>query len=471
MVQSVNTSRKGLVSRKEKRCAPKTIHRVIHSIAAAAAAAAAHKERGEEKRTMSGDKTRKRRVTSRNQGETGTRNEGNANEGNANEARTGHNGDNTEDRASPTLRSLRKVMSEVVAEGIRDLKSEMKKELSQNYAGCLQLSQKITELEGRISTIYQIQDSERLLDYLAAEASRLANNNTTLPWPGPPHLSDMVQLIVGSIQEYDQDWPRLETIQLGNRFEALGKLNKNPPNGLEPPASPVRAPLRRLPSGLAGASARRSGAAGHRAPLRPSSSKARSPAPPGEPQRLQPTTLVIGDSIIRNVRSRSALTCCFPGATVRDITTKAAELITSSPGITTVIIHAGTNDIHKQQSELLKIDFVHLITTLQRAVNHVHISGPIPSCGRGCRRFNRLLALHTWLLSACTAHGVNYIDNFNLFWSRRELFRGDGVHPNWLGATMLTGNIFHSVHHPRVSHHSKQSTSPPSTPSNQSIYY
>ncbi|CAJ1066286.1 hypothetical protein LDENG_00238990 [Xyrichtys novacula] len=276
-----------------------------------------------------------------------------------------------------------------------------------------------------------------------------------------------------------------ETIQLGNRFEVLGKLDKNPPNRLEPPASPVRPPLRLLPSGPARAS-RHSGAAAHRktgasyrtgaavhcAPLQLTSSRGRSPPQLGKPQHQQLTTLVIGDSIIRHVRSRSALTCCFPGATVRDITTAATELISNSPGITTVIIQAGTNDIHKQQSELLKHDFVHLITTLQRAVNQVHISGPIPSVSRGCGCFSRLLALHTWLSSTCAADSVNYyIDNFNIIWNRRELFRGDGVHPNWQGAKMLAGNLFHSVYHPHVSHLNEQSTSPSSTTSNQSLYY
>lgn len=104
-----------------------------------------------------------------------------------------------------------------------------------------------------------------------------------------------------------------------------------------------------------------------------------------------------------------------------------------------------TNDIHKQQSEPLKADFVHLFTTLKKSMSHIPMSGLIPSYGLGCGRFSHLLALHIWLSSACAAHSVSYIDNFNLFWNHRELFKGDCINPNWLGAKLLSGNISYSV--------------------------
>nr|XP_055037598.1 sialoadhesin-like [Misgurnus anguillicaudatus] len=43
--------------------------------------------------------------------------------------------------------------------------------------------------------------------------------------------------------------------------------------------------------------------------------------------------------------------------------------------------------------------------------------------------------------------GLNYIDNFNIFWSQRQLFNTDGIHPNKLGARLLKDNIFFSMHH------------------------
>lgn len=57
------------------------------------------------------------------------------------------------------------------------------------------------------------------------------------------------------------------------------------------------------------------------------------------------TTLVIGDSIIRNVRLSGALTLSFPGATVTDIAEKLTTVLDSEPQINRVVIHVGTNDI------------------------------------------------------------------------------------------------------------------------------
>lgn len=41
-----------------------------------------------------------------------------------------------------------------------------------------------------------------------------------------------------------------------------------------------------------------------------------------DPDTEQATTLVIGDSIVRNIRLRWVLTLSFPGATVVDVTEK-----------------------------------------------------------------------------------------------------------------------------------------------------
>lgn len=120
------------------------------------------------------------------------------------------------------------------------------------------------------------------------------------------------------------------------------------------------------------------------------------------------------------MRTRSTKTHCFLGATVRDVADKATEILANDPDFSKVIIHARANDIRKQ-IEILKADSVHLISILKR--------------------------------SACAANGV-CIDNFNLFWEGWEVvfffFRNYGIHPNRLGAKLLSGNISHVVAHTPV---------------------
>uniref|UniRef100_A0A665V9A3 SGNH hydrolase-type esterase domain-containing protein n=1 Tax=Echeneis naucrates TaxID=173247 RepID=A0A665V9A3_ECHNA len=90
-------------------------------------------------------------------------------------------------------------------------------------------------------------------------------------------------------------------------------------------------------------------------------------------------TFLICDSILRNVRLRGALTLSFPGTNVIDITEKIPSLLDSHPQVNRVVIHVGTNDTSRQQSELSQSPLC------------VFISGP-----------SRVLSLNTWLSSDCS---------------------------------------------------------------------
>ncbi len=162
----------------------------------------------------------------------------------------------------------------------------------------------------------------------------------------------------------------------------------------------------------------------------------------------EPRTLIVGDSIIRNVSSRTATTCCFPQATVSDVNKELRSIVMKHKTANRVIIHVGKNDIRKRQSEMLKQDFSELFETLQRLEVQSFISGPLPA--RGTNMFSRLLGLNTWLQRTCSTKGVNFINNFNIFWGHRQLYKLDGLHPNKLGARVLKDNLYFSLRHPSV---------------------
>ncbi|KAL7399563.1 hypothetical protein ABVT39_026631 [Epinephelus coioides] len=144
---------------------------------------------------------------------------------------------------------------------------------------------------------------------------------------------------------------------------------------------------------------------------------------------------------------REALTLSFPGATVTDVTGKIPDILSSHPQAKRIIIHAGMNNIARQQSELLKQDFRHLFNSISQSQMTVFISGPTPTCGRGIGSFSRLLSLNTWLSSACNFHHVGFINNFDVFWERRHLFGPDGLHLNRAGARMLSANLAYGIQH------------------------
>uniref|UniRef100_A0A3B4ZB61 SGNH hydrolase-type esterase domain-containing protein n=1 Tax=Stegastes partitus TaxID=144197 RepID=A0A3B4ZB61_9TELE len=133
-------------------------------------------------------------------------------------------------------------------------------------------------------------------------------------------------------------------------------------------------------------------------------------------------TVVIGDSVVRNIKLYAAATYCVPGARVSDLLERIPALPIKHADAGKVVIHIGTNDIASQQSEVLKRDFNSLFNLLKNCRKSVFISGPLLSFHRGVGRFSRLLSLTTWLQSACSLHNLVLIDNFNLFWERAAFF-------------------------------------------------
>lgn len=88
--------------------------------------------------------------------------------------------------------------------------------------------------------------------------------------------------------------------------------------------------------------------------------------PPRSRPLFPPTTLIIGNSITRNMRFFNATTCCFPGATVSDILRELPGLLQSLPSsIHHVLVHIGTNETAHRQSDLTKRDFKDLFTLLE----------------------------------------------------------------------------------------------------------
>uniref|UniRef100_A0A3Q3SCN1 SGNH hydrolase-type esterase domain-containing protein n=1 Tax=Mastacembelus armatus TaxID=205130 RepID=A0A3Q3SCN1_9TELE len=152
-----------------------------------------------------------------------------------------------------------------------------------------------------------------------------------------------------------------------------------------------------------------------------------------------PQTLIVGDLAIKDVRrmcSNNTKVLYFPKDMVSDTTDKILSIVAENPTVKNLVLHTGANDIVKQQSEILKKDFNNLLNTVRSLNAEVFISGPLPPVRGGTEKFSRLLALNTWLSTACDVHSVHFIDNFNHFWDRRHLFKGDGLSLNKSGVVV-----------------------------------
>uniref|UniRef100_A0AAQ4NT99 SGNH hydrolase-type esterase domain-containing protein n=1 Tax=Gasterosteus aculeatus aculeatus TaxID=481459 RepID=A0AAQ4NT99_GASAC len=157
-----------------------------------------------------------------------------------------------------------------------------------------------------------------------------------------------------------------------------------------------------------------------------------------KPQRkltTGPENLIVGDFSVKDMKSSNdTKVLCFPEDMVSDLEERILEIVAEHPTVKNLILHIGSNDIEKQQSEKLKEHFDNLLETVSSVNAEVFISGPLPPTGRGAERFSRLFWLNKWLLTACAVRSMHCINNFSFFSDRRHLFKTNGLCLNKMGA-------------------------------------
>ncbi len=159
----------------------------------------------------------------------------------------------------------------------------------------------------------------------------------------------------------------------------------------------------------------------------------------------RPEILITGDSIVRFVRLPGAITYCLSGGKTADFTELIPALLNIHPTVHTVICHTGTCNVTGRQSIKLHYDLESLATTIESLGRRCVLSGPTPVMSKGSERFSRLFSLHQWLENFTTATGLGFISHFDSFWTKREMFRPDGLHLNRKGTGQLTQNLINFV--------------------------
>ncbi|XP_017574663.1 uncharacterized protein LOC108440347 [Pygocentrus nattereri] len=273
-------------------------------------------------------------------------------------------------------------------------------------SSCLWLSQKVAELEGRISVLHQIKDDEDLLDSMMATSQAIsAGLDGSLPqaaasaagdeehWPRLGAKPKAMKVYCSTLSQAEpwsvaggrsQDGrrsarhPTIRKICVNNRFSVLEELDdatpttpirvSSPAINFTPAPSKNSAGQRAAPDlqncGLASrdipTSRRPSGQAPSQThtlsnqPEPPQETADQTPLitepqphrlPPRQARRPQQTTLIVGDLIVRNIQHRSAAVHSVSGAKVSDITLQLPSLLRKHHLVERIIIHVGCNAI------------------------------------------------------------------------------------------------------------------------------
>ena len=156
------------------------------------------------------------------------------------------------------------------------------------------------------------------------------------------------------------------------------------------------------------------------------------------------TVVIVSDSIVRNVPSRSlnqslkeyfSVVKSFPGATTQDM--KYYIKPTISRKLDMVILHTGTNDLKSNQNPSdIGNEIVNLAKNIKNSGTEVSISALIP---RGDRLSEKGKKVNKELQEKCTAENFAFILHKNIN-SKLDLFP-DKLHPNKKGQSILKGNF------------------------------
>ncbi len=171
-----------------------------------------------------------------------------------------------------------------------------------------------------------------------------------------------------------------------------------------------------------------------------------SPLSDAPTEKPDESALVIGDSIVRNVKIETPATIvyCLPGARAPDIMANLKVLANAKHKFSKIIIHIGTNDVRLRQSEISKNNVKEVCELVTTMSDTVICSGPFPAY-RGDDIHSRLLSLNGWMSKWCPQNNIGFIDNWTSFGADLTCWKEMVFIPPWGGATLLSRNMAHSL--------------------------
>ncbi len=119
----------------------------------------------------------------------------------------------------------------------------------------------------------------------------------------------------------------------------------------------------------------------HRSSVPIKTSKRFSPLSDAPTEKPGESALVIGDSIVRNVKIETPATIvhCLPGARAPDILANLKVLANAKRKFSKIVIHAGANDVRLRQSEITKNNVKEVCELASTMSDTVICSGPLPA--------------------------------------------------------------------------------------------
>ena len=160
---------------------------------------------------------------------------------------------------------------------------------------------------------------------------------------------------------------------------------------------------------------------------------------------------IVGDSIVRGQlvefcgrAPTKRKRFCIPGASVDDVAEAVDTVVEGVPTNGIVVIHAGTNDVMRTRSEELLEKYRRMIRKYKEKTNNIVISGILPRIDAVNSFYGKAFSINKRVKNLCLQEGIEFVDTWNEFYGKRDMFMNDGLHLNSTGSARL-GRLFNNA--------------------------
>ena len=163
------------------------------------------------------------------------------------------------------------------------------------------------------------------------------------------------------------------------------------------------------------------------------------------------STIYVGDSIVRKTVTRLSkgkdVVVCSPGARIGHGTERVEQIMGRGNG-GSIVIHIGTKNADKEGTTALVEKYRSLLKkTKQARVGHIILSGILPVFGNRIRGYRNLkrMAVNGMVKRLCKEEEVGYVDLWDSFVGKEDMYVRDGLHLSGRGASVFAEGLSGAV--------------------------
>ena len=138
---------------------------------------------------------------------------------------------------------------------------------------------------------------------------------------------------------------------------------------------------------------------------------------------------------------------CLPGARIEHVTERVQRIMGRGNG-GTLLVHIGTNNTDKEGTTAIVEKYRNLLKKTKEArVGQIILSGILPVFGTRSQgyRNSRRMAVNGMVMQLCRDEAVGFVDLWDSFVGKEEMYLRDGLHLSGKGAAVFAGRLSGAV--------------------------